>query len=94
MPTAYPQSVLEQRRLLLALLGGFWSGVYTGVNTPTGLVFARAQEELQALTDLNEAALCQDRYATPPLHDDHWYALRVTAADLSDRVPRYGEGTP
>ena len=92
MPTAYPQSVLEQRRLLLALLGGFWSGVYTGVNTPTGLVFARAQEELQALTDLNEAALCQDRYATPPLHDDHWYALRVTAADLSDRVPRYGEG--
>lgn len=92
MVEAYPQSVLEQQKQLLALLGGFWSGVYVGTNTPTGLVFARAQDELQAITDLNETAACQDRFAVPLHHDDHWYALRLIAEELVSRVPRYGDG--
>lgn len=88
----YPSSQLDNRAILLSLVGSHWQSVYQGNKLVEDYLFARGQIEQQIFDDLLEAADCVGRLTTPVYHVRHWRPLTLLASQRNSQVLQYGDG--
>lgn len=71
----YPASEFDVPEALAALLGSFWANTYDGVHTVESFTHARAQQDLQAFQNLQEAVASLSRHTAPIFHTERWQLL-------------------
>ena len=72
---------LDNPERLLALIGSFWSNVYSGRDLVASLLLARAQLDVQAQLDFEELLAAMSRFTVPVHHTDNWYRLKLRESD-------------
>lgn len=80
---------------LFALLGSFWSQVYTGSAQAESLCAAVAEVAKQLKVDTDQAARVVSFQDTQPYRRERWYPIQLLSSDLNvsqGNVPRFGDG--
>lgn len=78
---AYPESDLDRGRTLIALLGSFWSRIYTGVDQVHSYSSATAQSVAQSFQNLMETVAALSRYDVPLYHTENWAPVVLRKSD-------------
>ncbi len=92
---AFPHTIYDQPRNLLAVLGSWWADDYAGRNQVESLVRGKSQVEQQTMLDLMELLASLSRFTVPIYHTDNWYPLYLKASERNDAATsllKYDEG--
>lgn len=79
----YPQSDLDNREALLAVLGTFWARTYEAVDQLSTYTQATADSVAQTQLNLLEAVAALSRYKLPIFHTENWYPLVLKKSQLN-----------
>jgi len=78
----YPSSDLDRGRVLLSVLGSFWSRTYTAKDQVLSYVTATALQAAQTYQNLLETVSAVSRYEIPVFHKQYWTPIVIKASDL------------
>lgn len=79
----FPANDYDRPRNLLALLGSFWSELYTGRDQTLAFIESKTQIEHQSVQDLAELVASISRYTVPIFHKDNWYMLTLRRSEMN-----------
>lgn len=93
----FPTNDFDRPAVLLNVLGGFWSGVYSENNVVSQLAAATGQLAQQTYLNFLELLNSVSRFNIPLYHRENWYALVVKQSELNATehlISRYSAATP
>lgn len=79
----YPGTDLDRGRNLLALLGSFWTDVYTGSDQINSYIGATAEVVKQTLKNLYEVVAGLSRHDIPIFHEETIFPIVIRLSDLN-----------
>ena len=79
----YPQSDLDRARVLLSVLGSFWSRTYTAKDQVQSYTLATAESVTQAHRNLLETIAALSRYDVPLFHTEYWLPITLKKSEMN-----------
>lgn len=92
----YPQSDLDRSRVLLSVLGSFWSRTYTAKDQVQSYTLATAESVMQSHRNLLETIAALSRYDVPLFHTEHWVPITLKKSEMNTGavgVARFDDGS-
>jgi hypothetical protein len=80
----YPGSDLDQSKILLSLLGTFWSRTYTGSDQLQSYAIGTAELVAQNHRNVLETAAALSRYEIPLFHEEHLFPISIRKSELNN----------
>ena len=80
----FPQTVYDQPKNLLAVLGSWWADTYAGREEIASLVQGKARIENQSLFNVMELIAAISRFSVPIYHSENWYPLYLLASQRNN----------
>lgn len=79
----YPQSDLDRARVLLSVLGSFWSRTYEARDQVRSYALATAETVAQSHRNLLETVAALSRYEVPLFHAETWVPLTLKKSEMN-----------
>jgi hypothetical protein len=92
----YPQSDLDRGRVLLSVLGSFWSRTYTARDQVQSYTLATAESVLQSHRNLLETIAALSRYDVPLFHTENWVPITLKKSQMNTGavgIARFDDGS-
>jgi hypothetical protein len=86
---AFPSTVYDQPKNLLAVLGSWWAEGYAGSDQVESIVRGKSQVEQQTMLDVMELLASISRFTVPIYHTDNWYPLYLRESQRNDSTTSY-----